>query len=67
MDRASSPDTAERVARIEGSMEQMSLRLNRVTEEIDSLRRALESKVDKWEVRIWFLILMAFMAALQLL
>lgn len=44
----------ERIAKIEGIMEQMNERLNHV--EAD-----LKNKADKWEIRIWFLIVVLLM------
>ena len=60
----------ERIARIEGILEQMNERLNHfgtemgdLRTEMDNLRKYVEtelrSKADKWEIRIWFIILIA--------
>lgn len=59
-ERATEQSPGERIVRIEGILEQMSLRLDRVERELENLAN---TKVDKWEVRIWFLILLAFQSA----
>ncbi|HID11532.1 MAG TPA: hypothetical protein EYP17_09580 [Candidatus Latescibacteria bacterium] len=68
----------ERVARIEGILSQMDKRLNHVeTEiaglrdelrgEIEGLRAELRTKADKWEIRIWFLLILLLMTVYQFL
>lgn len=52
----------ERMARIEGILEQMERRLNHLETELLDLRGELRNKVDKGEIRIWFIILMAFIS-----
>lgn len=44
----------ERMAKIEGAFNQAGERLNHIETE-------LRNKVDKWEVRIWFMIMMALL------
>ena len=52
----------ERMAGIEGILEQMERRLNHLETELLDLRGELRNKVDKGEIRIWFIILMAFIS-----
>ena len=52
----------QRMAKVEGILEQISLRLTEVEHRLTALE---QSKADKWEIRIWFIILFAFMAALK--
>jgi len=51
-----------RVARIEGILSQMDKRLNHIETEIGGLRNELRNKADKWEIRIWFLIVLLMTA-----
>jgi len=44
----------ERMAKIEGAF-------NQVTERLNHIETQLRDKVDKWEVRIWFIIIMALL------
>lgn len=52
----------ERMAKVEATLEQMDKRLNHLETELLDLRGELRNKVDKWEMRIWFVILMAFIS-----
>ncbi len=52
--------------RIEGILSRMDKRLNHIIEtEIGGLRAELGSKADKWEIRIWFLIIVLLMTVYQ--
>jgi len=44
----------ERMGKIEGAF-------NQVTERLNHIETQLRDKVDKWEVRIWFIIIMALL------
>jgi hypothetical protein len=48
----------ERVANIEGMLSQMDRRLNHLETEISELRNDIKTKADKWEIRIWFFIIL---------
>jgi predicted nucleic acid-binding Zn-ribbon protein len=56
----------ERMAKIEGAFEQVTARLDRLEAEFRDLRAELTAEmrdlrnrtVDRWEVRIWFIILL---------
>lgn len=50
----------ERVARIEGILSQINERLNHVEAE-------MRNKADKWEIRIWFLVIVLLMTVYQFL
>lgn len=50
----------ERTARIEGILSQINERLNHVEAE-------MRNKADKWEIRIWFLIIVLLMTVYQFL
>lgn len=50
----------ERVAKIEGILSQMNERLNHV-------EANLRNKADKWEIRIWFVILLVLMTIYRFL
>jgi C4-type Zn-finger protein len=52
----------ERIAKVEGILEQINKRLNHLEAELHDLRAELRNKVDKWEMRIWFIIPMAFIS-----
>lgn len=49
-----------RVARIEGILSQINERLNHVEAE-------LRNKADRWEIRIWFLVIVPLMTVYQFL
>lgn len=55
---------AERIAKMEGILEQHGERLSRIE---DDLRSLLRGKADKWEVRIWFLVLIALISIFEFL
>lgn len=57
----------ERVARVEGILSQMDKRLNHIETEIGGLRDELRNKADKWEIRIWFLVIVLLMTSYQFL
>ena len=49
--------------------DQMNIRLDGVERRLDHFEtrfdQLMTSKADKWEIRIWFIVLMAFIAILQ--
>lgn len=51
-------DMEERIAKVEGILSQMNERLNHVEA---NLRELARNKADKWEIRIWFLIIVLLM------
>lgn len=59
----------ERIARIEGILEglreQTRERLNHLEADMRDIRAELRTKADKWEIRIWFLVLLAVMTLLK--
>ncbi len=54
----------ERVASIEGILSQISERLNHIEACLMDLKR---NKADKWEIRIWFLLIVLLMTIYQFL
>ena len=61
----------ERVAGIEATLRQIDKRLNHLESDVSSLRDIINllqrDKVDKWEVRIWFIILIALITIITFL
>lgn len=53
----------ERMAKVEGILEQISLRLGQLEAPLNHLEVRLDQKADKWEVRIWFILITALVAA----
>lgn len=52
----------QKVSKLEGALEQMNIRLGGIERRLEHLEA---QKADKWEIRIWFIVLMAFIAILQ--
>ena len=50
----------ERVAKVEGILSQINERLNHLEAE-------LRTKADRWEIRIWFLLILLLMTVYQFL
>jgi C4-type Zn-finger protein len=67
-DEEKTTNMEERIAKIEGILEQINERLNHFGTEMGDLRKYVETelrgKADKWEIRIWFIILIAVMSVL---
>jgi hypothetical protein len=61
----------EKVARIEAILGQVDKRLNHLESDISSFRSSIDilqrDKVDKWEVRIWFIILITLITIITFL
>ena len=66
----------QKVSKFEGILDQMNIRLDGVERRLDHFEtrfdqvetrfdRVMTSKADKWEIRIWFIVLMSFIAILQ--
>ena len=51
-----------RIAKVEGILEQVNAGLSHIEARLNHLEVA---KADKWEIRIWFIVLMAMIAILQ--
>jgi len=60
-----------RMAKIEGVLEQMSVRLDRLEARFDHLETRFDqlmmTKADKWEVRLWFMVMTAFLTSIVVL
>ena len=58
----------ERMAKAEGILEQISARLNHLENRITGLENRIAgievTKADKWEMRIWFMMIMALLGAI---
>jgi chromosome segregation ATPase len=61
----------ERIAKVEGILEEVRARLNHVEDRLNIIETRLDnimaSKADKWEIRIWFLIIVILMSVYQFL
>jgi len=59
----------QKVSKFEGILDQMNIRLDGVERRLDHFEirfdQLMAQKADKWEIRIWFIVLMAFIAILQ--
>mgnify|MGYP001031332543 CR=1 FL=1 len=59
----------QKVSKFEGALEQMNIRLDGVERRLDHFEtrfdQVMASKADKWEIRIWFIVLMTLIAILQ--
>jgi len=58
------PTLEERMAKVEGILEEVRMRLNHVEARLDHV---IANKADKWEIRIWFLILIVLITVYQFL
>ena len=52
------------MAKVEGILEEVRMRLNHVEARLDHV---IANKADKWEIRIWFLILIVLITVYQFL
>jgi len=52
----------QKVSKFEGILGQMNIRLDGIERRLEHLEA---QKADKWEIRIWFIVLMALIAILQ--
>ena len=57
----------ERMAKVEGILEEVRTRLNHVEARLNNIEIRLDTKADKWEIRIWFLIIVFLMSVYQFL
>ncbi len=57
--------TGERLAKVEGIAGQIGERITNVEADMRDIRADLRTKADRWEIRIWFLVLLAVMALLK--
>jgi len=56
-----------RIAKVEGILEEIRTRLNHVEDRLSIIETRLDTKADKWEIRIWFLIIVILMSVYQFL
>ena len=61
----------ERIAKVEGILEEVRVRLNHVEDRLNIIETRLDnimaSKAGKWGIRIWFLIIVILMSVYQFL